>query len=187
MAVSPPPPMAPPPPPWRRWNESRGVYDDICYLRQAHLFKQFGLDGLNTDIKRDDDHYLVDKLKAIGFPEWNDPSEFPAIRGSRRPPNMSCNIRREPASCWRCFPRAFRSPALRARKCHDLRLCAARVVPGARTGLVDARGGVRLCGALSDDQSGQGELFGGADDDGLRAGGIPDRETLYRCAAADLF
>ena len=60
-----------------RWNESRGVYDDICYLRQAHLFKQFGLDGLNTDIKRDDDRYLVDKLKAIGFPEWNDPARIP--------------------------------------------------------------------------------------------------------------
>ena len=28
-----------------RWSESRGVYDDICYLRQAHLFKLFGLDG----------------------------------------------------------------------------------------------------------------------------------------------
>jgi hypothetical protein len=60
-----------------RWNENRGVYDDICYLRQAHLFKQFGLDGLNTDIKRDDDHYLVGKLKAIGFPEWNDPARIP--------------------------------------------------------------------------------------------------------------
>jgi hypothetical protein len=46
-------------------------------LRQAHLFKQFGLDGLNTDIKRDDDRYLVDKLKAIGFPEWNDPARIP--------------------------------------------------------------------------------------------------------------
>ena len=22
-----------------RWSESRGVYDDICYLRQAHLFQ----------------------------------------------------------------------------------------------------------------------------------------------------
>ena len=28
-----------------RWNENRGVYDDICYLRQAHLFKQFGVMG----------------------------------------------------------------------------------------------------------------------------------------------
>jgi hypothetical protein len=60
-----------------RWSEDRGVYDDICYLRQAHLFKKFGLDGLNTDIRRDDDHYLVDKLKAIGFPEWNDPARIP--------------------------------------------------------------------------------------------------------------
>jgi hypothetical protein len=60
-----------------RWSESRGVYDDVCYLRQAHLFKQFGLDGLNTDIKRDDDHYLVNKLKAIRFAEWNDVSRIP--------------------------------------------------------------------------------------------------------------
>jgi hypothetical protein len=60
-----------------RWSESRGVYDDICYLRQAHLFKQFGLDGLNTDIKRDDDKYLEGKLKAIGFPEWNDVTRIP--------------------------------------------------------------------------------------------------------------
>ena len=42
-----------------RWNESRGVYDDVCYLRQAHLFQRFGLSGLDTDIARDDDHYLV--------------------------------------------------------------------------------------------------------------------------------
>ena len=68
-----------------RWNESRGVYDDICYLRQAHLFQRFGLDGLNTDIKRDDDHYLVDKLKAIGFPEWNDPaSSLPSVEAGDR-------------------------------------------------------------------------------------------------------
>ena len=26
-----------------RWNEARGVYDDICYLRQAHLFQKFGV------------------------------------------------------------------------------------------------------------------------------------------------
>ncbi|MBR1145394.1 hypothetical protein [Bradyrhizobium sp. AUGA SZCCT0431] len=54
-----------------RWSESRGVYDDICYLRQAHLFKLFGLGGLNTDIKREDDQYLANKLKEIGYPEWN--------------------------------------------------------------------------------------------------------------------
>ncbi len=60
-----------------RWNESRGVYDDICYLRQAHLFQRFGLDGLNTDIARDDDHYLADKLKEIRFPDWNDVAKIP--------------------------------------------------------------------------------------------------------------
>jgi hypothetical protein len=60
-----------------RWNESRGVYDDICYLRQAHLFQRFGFSGLNTDIARDDDHYLASKLKAIDFPTWNDPATAP--------------------------------------------------------------------------------------------------------------
>ena len=60
-----------------RWNESRGVYDDVCYLRQAHLFQQFGVDGLNTDIARDDDHYLLLKLKAIGFAAWDDPAAAP--------------------------------------------------------------------------------------------------------------
>ena len=37
------------------WNEARGVFDDICYLRQAHLFQRFGLGGVDTDISRDDD------------------------------------------------------------------------------------------------------------------------------------
>jgi len=27
----------------RDWTERTGVYDDICYLRQAHLFQRFGL------------------------------------------------------------------------------------------------------------------------------------------------
>jgi hypothetical protein len=48
-----------------RWNESRGVYDDICYLRQAHLFQRFGLGDLDTNIFRDDDHYLASKLKEM--------------------------------------------------------------------------------------------------------------------------
>lgn len=54
------------------WSEARGVYDDICYLRQAHLFQRFGFAGLDTDISRDDDGYLVRKLKEIDFPP-NDP------------------------------------------------------------------------------------------------------------------
>ena len=32
------------------WTEARGVYDDFCYLRQAHLFQRYGLSGLNTDV-----------------------------------------------------------------------------------------------------------------------------------------
>ena len=59
------------------WSESRGVYDDVCYLRQAHLFERFGLRGINTDITFDDDHYFKDKLKAIGFAEWNNVKRFP--------------------------------------------------------------------------------------------------------------
>ena len=51
------------------WTESRGVYDDICYLRQAHLFQQFGPGGLDTDISRDDDRYLSRELKEIEFPD----------------------------------------------------------------------------------------------------------------------
>jgi len=46
-----------------RWNETRGVYDDLCYLRQAHLFQKYGLGGLDTDATRDDDHYLSSRLK----------------------------------------------------------------------------------------------------------------------------
>lgn len=60
-----------------RWSESRGVYDDICYLRQAHLFQRFGLGGLDTDISRDDDFYLASKLKEIGYAAWNDPAAAP--------------------------------------------------------------------------------------------------------------
>src|SRR5207253_8654639 len=60
-----------------RWNESRGVYDDVCYLRQAHLFQRFGLAGFDTDITKDDDRYLAGKLRDIGFAAWNDPLKAP--------------------------------------------------------------------------------------------------------------
>jgi hypothetical protein len=59
------------------WNEARGVYDDVCYLRQAHLFQRFGLGGFDTDISRDDDHYLASKLQEVGFPTWNDVTTLP--------------------------------------------------------------------------------------------------------------
>src|SRR6185295_16636208 len=61
----------------RNWTERTGVYDDICYLRQAHLFQRFGLGGIDTDISRDDDGYLKSKLKEIGFPTWNDAATAP--------------------------------------------------------------------------------------------------------------
>ena len=60
-----------------RWSESRGVYDDICYLRQAHLFQKFGMRGLDTNITLDNDRYLAGKLKEIGFPTWNDVKTAP--------------------------------------------------------------------------------------------------------------
>jgi hypothetical protein len=59
------------------WIETRGVYDDICYLRQAHLFERFGVRGIDTNVVSDDDHYFVGGLKAIGFAEWNDVKRFP--------------------------------------------------------------------------------------------------------------
>jgi hypothetical protein len=60
-----------------RWSEARGVYDDVCYLRQAHLFQKSWLGGLDTNISRDDDHYLSSKLKEIGFPTWSDATTAP--------------------------------------------------------------------------------------------------------------
>ncbi len=59
------------------WNESRGVYDDICYLRQAHLFQRFGWHGLDTSLAREDDGYLAGKLRGIQFPTWNDVTTAP--------------------------------------------------------------------------------------------------------------
>jgi hypothetical protein len=59
------------------WNEARGVFDDICYLRQAHLFQRFGLAGFDTDMSRDDDGYVRSKFREIGFPGWKDDKELP--------------------------------------------------------------------------------------------------------------
>jgi len=46
-------------------------------LRQAHLFQKSGLRGLDTDIAHEDDRYVFDRLKAIGFPDWNDVKRIP--------------------------------------------------------------------------------------------------------------
>jgi hypothetical protein len=59
------------------WSESRGVYDDICYLRQAHLFQRFGWQGLDTSLARETDGYLAGRLRSIDFPNWNEPTRAP--------------------------------------------------------------------------------------------------------------
>ena len=90
------------------WSEARGVYDDVCYLRQAHLFQRFGLGGLDTDISRDDDRYLAAKLKEIGFPTWSDTATTPCHTPMAATKKLVCNTRSAPALCWRCFRRGFR-------------------------------------------------------------------------------
>ncbi|THD65175.1 MAG: hypothetical protein E7813_15700 [Bradyrhizobium sp.] len=53
------------------WNEAGGIEDEICYLRQAHLFQRFGLAGLDTDLALDDDHYLASRWKEMKAPGWS--------------------------------------------------------------------------------------------------------------------
>jgi hypothetical protein len=66
------------------WNEARGVYDDICYLRQAHLFQRLGLAGIETDVSHDDDGYLAAKLKQINFPPNDLPPCHTPMSASKR-------------------------------------------------------------------------------------------------------
>jgi len=61
----------------RNWTELTGVYDDICYLRQAHLFQRFGWDGFDTNITRDDDRYFATLAREIGYQAWDDPTRAP--------------------------------------------------------------------------------------------------------------
>ena len=61
----------------RNWTERTGVYDDICYLRQAHLFQRFGLGGFDTNITRDDDRYFATLAREIGYEAWSDPTRAP--------------------------------------------------------------------------------------------------------------
>ncbi len=55
------------------WSERRGVADDLCYLRQAHLFQQHGLRGFSTDIAAEADGYFSRLVTEAGHPEWNRP------------------------------------------------------------------------------------------------------------------
>src|ERR1700719_1668331 len=61
----------------RNWTERTGVYDDICYLRQAHLFQRFGGGGIDPDLARDEDRYFANLARKIGFADWNVPARLP--------------------------------------------------------------------------------------------------------------
>jgi hypothetical protein len=55
-----------------RWSERRGVADDLCYLRQAHLFQQHGRHGIDTDIKTETDGYFHKLVTEASQPGWHD-------------------------------------------------------------------------------------------------------------------
>lgn len=92
-----------------KWPEFRGVYDDICYLRQAHLFQRFGLAGMNTDISRDDDRVFSEMQKAIGYPGWADPNLAPCH--SRMPGTGKLVLQYPPGTGFALslFPRGFQA------------------------------------------------------------------------------
>ncbi|MET0971185.1 MAG: hypothetical protein ABWY18_18440, partial [Tardiphaga sp.] len=58
-----------------RWSERRGVADDLCYLRQAHLFQQHGRHGIDTDIKTETDGYFRKLVTEVGQPGWHDDNQ----------------------------------------------------------------------------------------------------------------
>ncbi len=48
------------------WPNLRGIIDDLCYLRQAHLFQTLGIDGLNTDLALDSaDRYFANLIEPL--------------------------------------------------------------------------------------------------------------------------
>ena len=161
------------------WNEIRGVYDDICYLRQAHLFQKFGLGGLDTNVARDDDHYLSEKLKAIGFPTWSDVTTAPCH--TLMPATNKLVMQYPPGTGFvlALFPSGFQViPLYVLTSAVAFGFALVATVVRVHRSFSPSRGGVRRRSNLPDDQSDQGELFDGADDDGLRAGGFSDREAL---------
>src|SRR3981189_438407 len=160
------------------WTEIRGVYDDICYLRQAHLFQRFGLDGLDTNISRDDDRYLA-KIEGDRFPDlerYDNGSLSHIDAGNEKACHaipaghglcagaVSVRISGDSAVCF-SFGRRFW-------------FCACRNYLRVHGLFAHACSCLRRRSHLPDDQSDQGELFDGADDDGLRAPGFPDCEAL---------
>ncbi len=176
------------------WSESRGVFDDICYLRQAHLFQRFGLAGFDTDMSRDDDGYRAieaegDRLSRLERPTRKCPVTTPMPATGKiviqYPPGPGHGAGAVPGrASGRADVLAFDDRGVRFR------------VPGdfsrAQAGFDRGRGTVRLSCDLPDDQSDQGELFDGADGGDLRAVRISHRTMLRRaasgsaiCSAAD--
>ncbi len=155
----------------------------ICGRRIC--FQKFGLDGLDTDISRDDDHYLASKLKEIGFPTWSDPATAPCH--SLMPATQRRVMQYPPGTGFALalFPAGF--------QVIPLYVLATVVVFGfvllaislARTGpallLAAAFGGLALYLMINPDQ---GELFDGADDGDLRRSRPFSRPRLFAARAA---
>lgn len=57
-----------------RWSERRGVADDLCYLRQAHLFQTQGWRGLDSNILTETDGAFAKLTRETGHPEWSTPA-----------------------------------------------------------------------------------------------------------------
>jgi hypothetical protein len=90
-----------------RWNETRGVYDDLCYLRQAHLLQRFGVSGFDTDLKKDDDGFMAGKLRAINFAEWNDPLRVPCHTPMERTKKIVLQYPPGTGAALALFPEGF--------------------------------------------------------------------------------
>jgi hypothetical protein len=94
------------------WSEDRGIYDDICYLRQAHLFERFGWKGFDTDIASDDDNYLAQKLKKIGYPGWDDRKNAPCHNFIPQTGKIVMQYPMGPGLLLAIFPSGFQVAAL---------------------------------------------------------------------------
>ena len=169
-----------------RWSEDRNVYDDACYLRQAHLFQRFGLDGLNTALARDDDGYMVGKLRK--FPNWDQLSKSADTPCHTLIPASNKQVLQYPPGTGlvlALFPAGHQVVPLYG-ACTILVFGFAVLghLAGAVAKGVGDRCDIRMRGALHDGQSDQGQLFDGADDGGLRRGGLAHREAVFRTGSA---
>src|SRR5262245_19341375 len=64
-----------------KWNESRMVSDDFCYLRQAQLFQSNGIGGgLDTNLDNELVRYLVGKSNELGLGPSADFANLPCHR-----------------------------------------------------------------------------------------------------------